>query len=53
MINKVEDLKLIDKPRISFDYFRIIELFFNIYIKLNFKIHNYLANLYYEYLFFY
>ena len=51
MVDKVENLKLIDKPRITFNDFRIIELLSNIYIKLNFKIYNHLANSRYKYLF--
>ena len=51
MINKVENLKPIDKSYIIFDYFRIIELLSGIYMELNFKVYNYLTNLCYECLF--
>ena len=44
-MNKVENSESDDEPRITFDYFKIIKLFLNAHLELNFKIHNYFSNL--------
>ena len=51
MIDKVENFKSINEPRITFDYFKIIKLLSKTHIKLSFKIHDHLFNSRYEYLF--
>lgn len=52
MIDKIEDSKFINKLKITFDYFRIIKLFFETHLKLNLKIHDHLSNFKYKCLFF-
>ena len=51
IINKVENSKLNDKPRIIFDYFKIIKFLLNAHFELNFKIYNHFSNLKHNYLF--
>ena len=51
MINKVENLKSIDEPRIIFNYFKVTKLLSKAHLKLSFKIYDYLFNSKYECLF--
>ena len=47
----MDNPKFTDEFRIIFNYSRIIKLLSDFYIKLNFKIHDYLFNPRYKYLF--
>lgn len=51
MIDKIENPKFINESRMTFDYSRITELFFEAHLKLSSKIHDHLSNLKYECLF--
>ena len=51
MIDKVDNSKPSDEPRMTFNYSRVTKLLSGIYLKLSFKVHNYLSNSRYEYLF--
>ena len=51
MINKVENLKLIDESYITFNYFKITELLSEAHLELSSKIYNHLFNSRYECLF--
>ena len=47
-MNKVENSKLDNESRIIFNYFKIIKLFSNAHLELNFKIYNYFLNFKYD-----
>ena len=42
MIDKVENLKSIDEPRITFNYFKITKLFLKTHLELFLKVYNHL-----------
>lgn len=51
MVNKIENLTLQNKLRITFNYFCVKEDLLGTYIKLNSKVYNNLANFNYKCLF--
>lgn len=51
LVNKTENLSFSDEPRFTFDYFRVHEKLFEIYVKLSFRIHDNLFNFFHECLF--
>lgn len=44
MVDKVDDLKPTDEPRIIFDYSRVIELLPGSHLEVSFKLHDHLSN---------
>ena len=51
MIDKFENLKLKNEPKIIFNYLKIYKNLLKIYLKLSSKIYDYLLNFSYRYLF--
>ena len=51
MIDKVENFKPIDEPRMIFDYFKITKLLSKAHLELSSKVYNHLFNLKYKCLF--
>ena len=52
IINKVKNSKSKNEFKVTFNYFRMIEKFFDNHLKLSSKIHDHLLNFRHEYLFF-
>lgn len=52
MIDKSNDLKFIDEIKMSFDYSKVDEMMFDMYIELNSKVHDHLSNSRHEILMF-
>jgi len=51
MVDKVENPKPSDEPRIIFDYSRVYEDLLGYYLKMSSKVYNHLSNPRYSYLF--
>jgi len=51
MVDKVKNPKPSDEPRMIFDYSRVYEDLLGYYLKMSSKVHNYLSNPRYSYLF--
>jgi len=51
IVDKVKNPKPSDEPRIIFDYSKVYEDLLGYYLKISSKVHNYLSNPRYSYLF--
>ena len=51
MMNEINNLIFQNEFRMTFNYFRVIELFFDVHLKLFLKIYDHLFNLYHKCLF--